>query len=57
MGLNGAKSIPESQLNLEDRIKHITNGKGAMQPYKGVLTVEEIKAVAAYSFEVGKEKK
>ena len=57
MGLNGAKSIPESQLNLEDRIKHITNGKGAMQPYKGVLTVEEIKAVAVYSFEVGKEKK
>ena len=57
MGLNGAKSIPESALNLEDRIKHITNGKGAMQPYKGVLSEEEIKAVAAYTFEVGKEKK
>jgi len=57
MGLNGAKSIPDSKLNLEDRIKHITNGKGAMQPYKGVLTEAEIKAVAAYSFEVGNEKK
>ena len=57
MGLNGAKSIPESALNLEDRIKHITNGKGAMQPYKGVLTEAEIKAVAAYTFDVGKEKK
>jgi mono/diheme cytochrome c family protein len=57
MGLNGAKSIPDSKLNLEERIKHITNGKGNMQPYKGILTEAEIKAVAAYSFEVGKEKK
>jgi mono/diheme cytochrome c family protein len=57
MGLNGAKSIPDSKLNLEERIKHITNGKGTMQPYKGILTEAEIKAVAAYSFEVGKEKK
>jgi cytochrome c6 len=56
MGLNGAKSIPDSKLNIEERILHITNGKGAMQPYKGVLTTAEIKAVAAYSFEVGKEK-
>ncbi len=57
MGLNGAKPIPESVLTLEDRIKHITNGKGAMQPYKGVLTTAEIAAVADYSFKVGKEKK
>jgi mono/diheme cytochrome c family protein len=28
-----------------------------MQPYKGVLSEAEIKAVAAYSFDVGKEKK
>lgn len=57
MGLNGAKAIPESTLSLEDRIKHITNGKGVMQPYRGVLSEAEIKAVAEYTFEVGKEKK
>jgi mono/diheme cytochrome c family protein len=56
MGLNGAKPIPESSLSLEDRIKHISNGKGAMQPYKGVLTEAQIKAVAEYTFDLGKDK-
>ena len=52
MGLNGAKPIPESKMTLEERITHITNGKGAMQPYKGILKPEEIKAVAEYTFEL-----
>ena len=50
MGLNGAKPLPESKMTLEERIQHINNGKGAMQPYKGLLSPEEIKAVAEYTF-------
>jgi cytochrome c6 len=49
MGLNGAKPLPDSKMSLEERITHINNGKGAMQPYKGVLSPAEIKAVAAYT--------
>ena len=55
MGLNGAKSIPDSELSLEERILHITNGKGAMQPYKGVLSEAKIKAVAEYTMTLGKD--
>ena len=50
MGLNGAKPLPDSKMTLEERITHINNGKGAMQPYKGVLSPAEIKAVAEYTF-------
>jgi len=52
MGLNGAKPLPESKMTLEERITHISNGKGAMQPYKGILSPEEIKAVAEYTFQL-----
>lgn len=52
MGLNGAKPLPESKMTLEERITHISNGKGAMQPYKGILSTEEIKAVAEYTFQL-----
>jgi mono/diheme cytochrome c family protein len=52
MGLNGAKPLPESKMTQEERITHITNGKGAMQPYKGILSTEEIKAVAEYTFQL-----
>lgn len=55
MGLNGAKPIPDSELSLEDRIKHIANGKGAMQPYKGILSEAQIKAVAEYTMTLGKD--
>ncbi len=50
MGLNGAKPLPDSKMTLEERITHINNGKGAMQPYKGILSPAEIKAVAEYTF-------
>ena len=49
MGLNGAKLLPESTMSLEERINQITNGKGAMQPYKDLLSAEQIKAVAEFT--------
>jgi cytochrome c6 len=55
MGLNGAKPLPDSKMSLEERIKHINTGKGTMQPYKGILSEEAIKAVAEYTMTLGKE--
>ncbi len=55
MGLNGAKAIPDSELSLEERILHISNGKGAMQPYKNILSEAQIEAVAKYTMTLGKE--
>lgn len=49
MGLNGAKSLPESQLNLDERVAIITNGRNAMQAWKGTLSPEQITAVAKYT--------
>jgi len=54
MGLNGAKPLPDSKMTLDERINHITTGKGAMQPYKGVLSEEAIKAVAEYTMTLSK---
>ncbi len=48
-GLSGAKLIPESALDVKQRITLITKGKGNMMPYAGILSEEEIEAVAAYT--------
>ncbi len=48
-GLTGAKMIPDSELSEKQRIMLITQGKGNMMPYRGLLSEEEIKAVAAYT--------
>ncbi len=48
-GLSGAKLIPESTLDMKQRIMLITKGKGNMMPYAGILSKEEIEAVAAYT--------
>ncbi len=52
MALNGAKKFGESTLSLDERILVITNGRNLMTPYKGILSEEEIKAVAAYTVEL-----
>lgn len=49
MQLNGARDFTESELNLEQRIAVITNGKNMMASYKGLLSAEEIRAVARYT--------
>lgn len=52
LGANGSKDLTKSVLTLEERITLITNGKGAMVPYKGMLSAEEIKALAKYTTEL-----
>jgi cytochrome c6 len=50
LGLNGAKDLTVSQYSEAERIIQVTEGKGAMTPFKNVLSPEEIKAVVAYTF-------
>jgi mono/diheme cytochrome c family protein len=51
LGLMGAKDITQSSMDLNARIEIITNGKTGtgMNAFKGMLTEEQIKAVAAYT--------
>ena len=49
LGLNGSKDLTLSTITLEERINQVTNGKGTMTPFKGVLTEAEIKDVAEYA--------
>jgi len=48
-GLAGAKHLPDSKLDLAQRITIITEGRGTMVPYKDVLTPDQIRAVANYT--------
>ncbi len=47
-GLSGAVDLTHSELSMEERIKVIRNGRGAMIPFKGSLSKKEIRAVARY---------
>jgi cytochrome c6 len=49
LGLNGAKDLTISKFSEAERIVQVTEGKGAMTPFKNVLSPEEIKAVVAYT--------
>ncbi len=49
MQINGAKNLNESVLSKAERVLLITNGRGMMTPFKGLLKPEEIEAVAAYT--------
>ena len=51
MEVNGAKDLNLSILTLEERISMVTNGKNLMTPFKGVLTEEQIEAVAQYTID------
>ncbi len=49
LGINGAKDITVSALTQDERVALITKGKNTMTPFEGILTPDEIQAVAAYS--------
>lgn len=48
-GLAGARILPESTLTLEERVQLITRGKGNMMSYQGLLSAEQIEALAEYT--------
>lgn len=48
LGLMGSPNLTTSVLDITSKVEIIRNGKGAMQAFGGVLTDEEIQAVATY---------
>ena len=55
MGFGGAKDITKTLKSLDEIIHQVTNGKGAMAPYKNILTPEEIFAVSEYALSLSKK--
>ena len=49
LGVGGAKDLSKSTLNHQAVVGTITQGKGLMQPYEGILSEQEIEAVATYT--------
>jgi len=49
LGQGGAKDLSKSTLKHLEVVQIITQGKGLMQPYDGVLSEQEIEAVASYA--------
>jgi len=49
LGVLGAGNLSESTMDLTARIELIKKGKAAMTPFEGILTEEQISAVAEYS--------
>lgn len=47
-GVMGAKDLSQSNIDANTRIDIIKNGKGAMTPFAGQLSDEQINAVAVY---------
>jgi len=48
--LNGARDITQSKLTLGERVLLIRNGRNTMTAFEGILSPEEINAVAEYTF-------
>ena len=56
LGLNEAKDLTASTLTKTEMIAIVRQGKGAMMPYKDVLTAKEIDAVVEHVRASGKLK-
>jgi mono/diheme cytochrome c family protein len=54
MAFSGAKDLSMSTMDIETRILQITHGKGVMNAFKNVLSVQEIESVAIYIEELRK---
>lgn len=48
LGINEAKDLTFSQLSKDEMVALVSNGKGAMAPYKNVLSKAEIEAVVEH---------
>ncbi|MGV3638153.1 MAG: c-type cytochrome [Flavobacteriales bacterium] len=55
-GINGAKDLTISTLKKEEMVAIVSNGKGAMAPYKNVLSAQEIEAVVEHVRKLGQPK-
>jgi len=48
VSIRGSKVLAQSKTNLEERISQIYHGKGAMTPFGGLLSNEEVVCLAKY---------
>lgn len=49
LGLNGAGDLTQSVLSADERVQQIAKGKNLMMPFEGILTLDEITAVAQFT--------
>ena len=54
LGLNGAKDLTVCPLGFDQRVTLIADGRGAMTPFKGILSESEIEQVAQYTLNLKK---
>ncbi len=54
LGLNGAKDLTVSALSRDEMIAMVKQGRGAMMPYKDILSAKEVDAVVDYVRMLGK---
>ena len=52
LGVNGAKDITASPMTLEERVALINTGKNTMTPFEGILTPDQMRAVANYTMQL-----
>jgi cytochrome c6 len=50
LGINGSKDLTKSLLTKEERVLVIKNGRNTMTPFAGILSDNEILAIADYTF-------
>lgn len=55
LGFAGAKDLTLSKKTHQEIITQVTNGKGAMTPFKNILAPEEIDAVSSYAVSLQKK--
>jgi mono/diheme cytochrome c family protein len=55
LGFAGAKDLTKSIYKLNEITHQVTNGKGAMTPFKNILSAEEIQAVSEYTLTLQKQ--
>lgn len=51
LGVNGAKDLSLSKMNLDQRIEIITNGKNTMTAFHRTLKPDQIKALAEFTMD------
>lgn len=49
MGMNGAKDLPSSPLDVTQRMEVVTHGRNIMPGFKSLMSEEEIKAVVEFT--------
>lgn len=52
LGLNGAQDLTQSTLTKEERLEILNNGKSTMPSFRGILSQEQINAVAEYTLKL-----